>query len=98
MPAPANLNEIRILAESQLKNVEVYISAGPYSQTCRTRTHPDDRSARSAVCRIDAMSQAAPAITRSPAEVVRVTPVSQAPNGICYAMAGEVAGNSVVFV
>src|SRR2546430_2560010 len=37
------------------------------------------------------MSQAAPAITRSPAEVVRVTPVSQAPNGICYAMAGEAA-------
>jgi len=35
------------------------------------------------------MSQAAPAITRSPAEVVRQTPVSQAPNGICYAVAGE---------
>src|SRR5664279_5048569 len=40
------------------------------------------------------MSQAAPAITRSPAEVVRLTPVSQAPNGICYASAGEVAVNS----
>jgi hypothetical protein len=40
------------------------------------------------------MSQAAPAITRSPAEVVRMTPVSQAPNGICYAMAGEIAVNS----
>ena len=40
------------------------------------------------------MSQAAPAITRTPAEVVRATPVSQAPNGICYAMAGEVAVNS----
>ncbi len=36
------------------------------------------------------MSQAAPAITRPPAEVVRQTPVSQAPNGICYAVAGEV--------
>jgi len=36
------------------------------------------------------MSQAASAITRSPAEVVRRNPVSQAPNGICYAMAGEV--------
>jgi hypothetical protein len=36
------------------------------------------------------MSQAASAITRSPAEVVRQTPVSQAPNGICYAVAGEV--------
>src|SRR6266480_6053421 len=35
------------------------------------------------------MSQAAPAITRPPAEVVRVTPVSQAPNGICYAVSGE---------
>ena len=41
-----------------------------------------------------AMSQAAPAITRSPAEVVRLTPVSQAPNGVCYAVAGEVAVNS----
>ena len=40
------------------------------------------------------MSQAAPAITRSPAEVVRLTPVSQAPNGICYAVAGEIAVNS----
>src|ERR1700694_5540235 len=40
------------------------------------------------------MSQAAPAITRSPAEVVRQTPVSQAANGICYAVAGEVAVNS----
>jgi len=46
------------------------------------------------LCRIDPMSQAAPAITRSPAEVVRLTPVSQAPNGICYAVAGEVAVNS----
>jgi hypothetical protein len=36
------------------------------------------------------MSQAAPAITRSPAEVVRQTPVSQASNGICYAVAGQV--------
>src|SRR3954469_20921703 len=36
------------------------------------------------------MSQAASAITRPPAEVVRQTPVSQAPNGICYARAGEV--------
>ena len=36
------------------------------------------------------MSQAAPAITRSPADVVRQTPVSQAPNGICYAVSGQV--------
>src|SRR6202049_4369543 len=35
------------------------------------------------------MSQAAPAITRSPADVVRMTPVSQASNGVCYAVAGE---------
>jgi hypothetical protein len=35
------------------------------------------------------MSQVAPAITRAPAEVVRRTPVSQAPNGVCYAIAGE---------
>jgi hypothetical protein len=35
------------------------------------------------------MSQAAPAITRSPADVVRMTPVSQAANGVCYALAGE---------
>ncbi len=36
------------------------------------------------------MSQAAPAITRPPAEVVRQNPVSQAPNGICYAIAGDI--------
>src|SRR6266568_3045213 len=36
------------------------------------------------------MSQAASAITRPPAEVVRQTPVSQAPNGICYAASGEI--------
>jgi hypothetical protein len=36
------------------------------------------------------MSQAAPAITRPPAEVVRQTPVSQAANGVCYAVAGEI--------
>src|SRR5207247_10932563 len=41
------------------------------------------------------MSQAAPAITRSPAEVVRLTPVSQAGNGICYAVAGETAVTSI---
>jgi len=37
------------------------------------------------------MSQAAQAITRQPAEVVREAPVSQAPNGICYAVAGEMS-------
>jgi hypothetical protein len=35
------------------------------------------------------MSQAASVITQSPGEVVRQTPVSQAPNGICYAVSGE---------
>src|SRR5690242_10431668 len=40
--------------------------------------------------RITLMSQAAPAMTRPPAEVVRQNPVSQAPNGICYAISGEV--------
>src|ERR1700675_3299186 len=40
------------------------------------------------------MSQVAPAITRSPADVVRATPVSQAPNGICYAVAGETSISS----
>jgi hypothetical protein len=35
------------------------------------------------------VSQAAQAITRPPADVVRETPVSQAPNGICYAVSGE---------
>jgi len=35
------------------------------------------------------MSQAAQAITRAPSEVVRESPVSQAANGICYAVSGE---------
>ena len=35
------------------------------------------------------MSQAAHALTRSPADVIRQTSVSQAPNGICYAVVGE---------
>jgi hypothetical protein len=37
------------------------------------------------------MSQAAQAITRAPADVVREAPVSQAANGICYAVAGEMS-------
>jgi hypothetical protein len=36
------------------------------------------------------MSQTASAITRSPAEIVHNSPVSQAPNGICYARTGEI--------
>ncbi|MBS1851807.1 MAG: hypothetical protein JST79_12905 [Acidobacteria bacterium] len=37
------------------------------------------------------MSPAAPAPTLTPAEVVRQSPVAQAPNGICYATAGEIS-------
>ncbi len=36
------------------------------------------------------MSQASSTITRSPAEIVRISPVSQAANGICYARSGEI--------
>jgi hypothetical protein len=35
------------------------------------------------------MSEAAQAITRSPAEIIREAPVSQAPNGICFASLGQ---------
>ena len=44
---------------------------------------------------MDAMSQAVSVITRSPSEVVRSTPVSQASNGVCYAVAGDVTISSV---
>jgi hypothetical protein len=37
------------------------------------------------------MSQAAQAITRPPAEIIREAPVSQAPNGICYAVSGDMS-------
>ncbi len=37
------------------------------------------------------MSQVASAITRPPSEVVRKNPVTQASNGICFAIAGEVS-------
>ena len=37
------------------------------------------------------MAQAANALTHSPAEVIRQTPVSQAPNGICYAFTGNIS-------
>ena len=36
------------------------------------------------------MSNAVSAITRSPADIVRISPVSQAANGICYARSGEI--------
>ena len=37
------------------------------------------------------MSQTAQAITREPAEVIRESPVSQAPNGVCYALSGDMS-------
>lgn len=37
------------------------------------------------------MAQAAHALTRSPADVIRQNPVSQAPNGICYAFTGNIS-------
>jgi hypothetical protein len=37
------------------------------------------------------MAQAAHALTQSPADVIRQNPVSQAPNGICYAFTGNVS-------
>jgi hypothetical protein len=37
------------------------------------------------------MSPAAQAVTRQPAEVIREAPVSQAANGICYAVSGEMS-------
>lgn len=43
------------------------------------------------MCKIKVMAQAVPVLTRTPSEVVRVTPVSQAANGVCYAVAGETA-------
>jgi len=37
------------------------------------------------------MSQVASVITRPPAEIVRQSPVSQSPNGICFASSGEIS-------
>jgi len=39
------------------------------------------------------MSHASQAITRTPAEVVRLAPVTQASNGICYAVMGEITNS-----
>ena len=36
------------------------------------------------------MSSTSQAVTRTPAEVVRMAPVSQAANGICYSVMGEI--------
>jgi len=36
------------------------------------------------------MSSTSQAVTRTPAEVVRMAPVSQAGNGICYSVMGEI--------
>ena len=41
------------------------------------------------------MSQAAQAITRPPAEIIREFPVSQAANGICYAVSAEMSISAV---
>src|SRR5512146_1194970 len=41
-------------------------------------------------CRMGAMSQAAQAITHAPADVIRMAPVTQAPNGILFASMGEI--------
>lgn len=41
------------------------------------------------------MAQAAQAITRQPADIVRESPVAQAANGICYATAGEMSMSSI---
>jgi len=49
-----------------------------------------EKAAATACDTMKFMSQAAPAITRAPSEVVRQSPVSQASNGICYAVSGEV--------
>ena len=56
--------------------------------------YPDCGSRNEVVYKRVIMSQAAQAITRSPADVVRSTPVSQAANGVCYAVAGEVSISS----
>jgi hypothetical protein len=40
------------------------------------------------------MSQLSQTITRTPAEVVGMAPVTQAGNGICYAVAGEVTASA----
>jgi len=40
------------------------------------------------------MSQMSQAITHTPAEVVRMAPVTQAGNGICYALSGEVTASA----
>jgi hypothetical protein len=45
---------------------------------------------RTAVRYNTVMSQTASAIVRSPSEIVQTNPVSQAPNGICYARSGEI--------
>ena len=41
------------------------------------------------------MALAAQASTRTPSEVVRATPVSQAANGVCYAVAGETSAGAL---
>jgi len=69
-------------------NSDVANAEGPQTRTSLERPKPsaENRSSRYN----NRMSQTASAITRSPAEIVQSSPVSQAPNGICYARAGEI--------
>jgi hypothetical protein len=55
-----------------------------------TYTSPRPTRIRANTVESENMSQAAPALTRTPSEIVRQTPVSQSPNGICYAHSGEI--------
>jgi hypothetical protein len=48
------------------------------------------RSAAMAVRYNSASMTASPAMTHSPADILRLAPVSQASNGICYASSGEI--------
>src|SRR5208337_5435686 len=61
-----------------------------FSSPCQ---HPptdfQDRQAFPAL-QSSSMSPTSQAVTRTPAEVVRLAPVSQALNGICYSVMGEV--------
>ena len=61
-----------------------------YTHKAGGRDKPSRAFPRAAIRYNTVMSQTASAITRSPAEIVQSNPVSQAPNGICYARSGEI--------
>src|SRR5215472_16220136 len=67
-----------------------FCSILPYVTRFRRLGREPQTGANSAYDTMTFMSQAAPAITRAPSEVVRQSPVSQAANGICYAISGDV--------